>query len=176
VADLALVDKVAERAEGFLEVGAGVVAVDLVQVDPVGVQPPQRVLDLADDPAPRVALLVGVLAHGAMDLGGEDDVVAPAAGQRLADDLLGLALGVDVGGVDEVDPGVQGPVDDPDALVVVGVAPVAEHHRAEAELADRDTGASERAMLRGLLLAGGPAVASARSAADPASDLTEPQG
>jgi hypothetical protein len=60
-----------------------------------------------------------------MDLGGEDDVVAPAAGQRLADDLLGLALGVDVGGVDEVDPGVQGPVDDPDALVVVGVAPVA---------------------------------------------------
>ena len=34
-------------------------------------------------------------------------------------------------------------MDDPDGLVVVGVAPGAEHHRAEAELADRYTGASE---------------------------------
>jgi hypothetical protein len=41
---------------------------------------------------------------------------------------------VDVGGVDEVDPGVERAVDDADALVVVFVAPVAEHHRAEAEL------------------------------------------
>ena len=64
--------------------------------------------------------------------------------ERLADDLLGLAVRVDVGGVDEVDPGVQRRVDDPDRLVVVGVAPRAEHHRAEAELADRDAGAPER--------------------------------
>ena len=32
--------------------------------------------------------------------------------ERLADDLLGLALGVDVGGVDDVDAGVEGAVDD----------------------------------------------------------------
>jgi hypothetical protein len=93
--------EVGEGAEGFLCVGAGVVAVDLVDVDPVGVQAPQRVLDLL------------------------------ASGARRPDDL-GLALGVDVGGVDDVDPGVYGTVDDADRLVVVGVAPGAEHHRAEA--------------------------------------------
>jgi hypothetical protein len=36
-------------------------------------------------------------------LGGEDDVVAPPAGERLADDLLRLAASVDVRRVDEVD-------------------------------------------------------------------------
>jgi hypothetical protein len=45
-----------------------------------------------------------------------------------------LAGRVDVGSVDEVDAGVERSVDDPDRLVVVGIAPGAEHHRAEAEL------------------------------------------
>ena len=69
-------------------------------------EPPQRVLDLGDDPAAGDAALVGVLAHRAPELGGQHDVVA-AALERLADDLLRLAGGVDVGGVDEVDPGVE---------------------------------------------------------------------
>ena len=46
-----------------------------------------------------------------------------------------------------VDPGVERAVDDADALVVVGVAPRAEHHRAEAERADADAGAAEGAVL-----------------------------
>ena len=108
-------------------------AVDLVEVDPVGAEAPQRVLDLGDDPAARTAAVVGVLAHRHAELGGQHDVVA-AALECLADDLLGLAGGVDVGGVDEVDPGIQGAVDDADRVVVVGVAPGAEHHRAEAQL------------------------------------------
>ena len=66
---------------------------------------------------------LGVLAHRHVDLGREDDVVAPAAGERLADDLLRLAARVDVSGVDEVDPGVERAVDDPDALVVVRLLP-----------------------------------------------------
>ena len=115
-------------------------AVDLVEVDPVGAEAAQAVLDLADDPAPRVAELVGVVAHRAVDLGREDHVVAAAAGERLADDLLGLAARVDVGGVDEVDPRVERAVDDRDRLVVVGLAPGAEHHGAEAERADLDAG------------------------------------
>jgi hypothetical protein len=78
-----------------------------------------------------------------VELRGEDDVVAPAAGERLADDLLGLARPVHVGGVDEVDARVERAVDDLDGLLVVGVAPGAEHHRAEAELTDRYAGASE---------------------------------
>ena len=57
--------------------------------------------------------MVGVVAHRDGHLRREHDVVA-AALERLADDLLGLAGGVDVGGVDEVDPGVQRGVDDAD--------------------------------------------------------------
>ena len=125
-------------------------AVDLVEVDPVGAQPPQRVLDRPHDPAARVAPLVGVLTHRVVELRGEDHVVAPAAGERLADDLLGLALAIDVGRVDEVDPGVERRVDDPDRLVVVGVAPRAEHHRAKTELADRHAGATQLTMLHSL--------------------------
>ena len=146
VADLALVYEVAERRKGLLDVGVACAGGGPGRGRSSRCQPPQRVLDRADDPAARTALAVGVVAHRAEELGGQDDVVAPAAGERLADDLLGLALAVDVGGVDEVDPGVQRGVDDPDGLVVVSVAPRAEHHRAQAELADRNAGASELAM------------------------------
>ena len=134
VADLALVDEVGERAEGLVDVDVGIGSVHLVEVDPVGAEAAERVLDRLDDPTARAAAVVGVLAHRHEELGGEHDVVA-AALERLADDLFGLAGRVDVGGVDEVDPGVQRAVDDADRVVVVGVAPGAEHHRAEAQLA-----------------------------------------
>jgi hypothetical protein len=42
-----------------------------------------------------------------MELGGQHDLVA-AALERLADDLLRLPAGVDVGGVDDVDAGGPG--------------------------------------------------------------------
>ena len=38
VADLALADEVGEGAEGLLDVGVGARAMDLVEVDPVGVE------------------------------------------------------------------------------------------------------------------------------------------
>ena len=101
-------------------------------------------LDLTDDPAAGIAELVRVVADRPVDLGGEDHVVALAAGKRLADDLLGLTSAENVGGVDEVDPGVERAMDDPDAPVVVGVAPGAEHHRAEAQRADLDSRTAER--------------------------------
>src|ERR1022692_3924984 len=73
-----------------------------------------------------------------MGLGGEHDPVAPSAGQRLADNLLRLAGRVHVRGVDEVDPGVERLVDDPDRIVVIRIAPGPEHHGAKAERADPD--------------------------------------
>ena len=66
----------------------------------------------------------------------------------LADDVLRLA--VRVGGVDEVDSGVESAVDDPRAILVVGVAAGAEHHRAEAQLADPDARASEGSIVHGV--------------------------
>src|SRR5439155_14626966 len=104
------------------------------------------VLDLLHDPVPAVALVVQPLAHRAVDLRREHDRVAPAL-QRLADDLLGPALAVDVGRVNEVDLGVDGVAHHADALVLVRVAPRTEHHRAQAVRADLDPRASERAVL-----------------------------
>ena len=85
---------------------SSVEAVDLVEVDPVGAEAAQAGFALLDDPAARVAELVRAVAHRAVHLGREHDLVA-AAFERLADDLLGLAARVDVGGVDEVDAGVE---------------------------------------------------------------------
>jgi hypothetical protein len=67
------------------------------------------------------------------ELGRQDHVVA-APLERLAHDLLRLPGGVDVRAVDEVDPAVERGVNDADRVVVVGVAPGTEHHRAEAQL------------------------------------------
>ena len=51
-----------------------------------------------------------------------------------------------VGSVDEVDAGVEGPVDDADGVIVIGVAPGAEHHRAQAQRAHHHAGAAEAAV------------------------------
>ncbi len=78
-----------------------------------------------------------------MRLGREDHLVAAGARQGLAEDLLRLALRIDVRGVDEVDPRVERRVDDPNRLVVVLLTPGAEHHRPEAEGAHGHAGAAE---------------------------------
>jgi hypothetical protein len=73
--------------------------VDLVQVDVVGPQPAQALLALVDDPAPRVPALIGRFPNGTTDLGCDDDVVSLGS-DGLADYLFGLAVRVDIGGVD----------------------------------------------------------------------------
>jgi hypothetical protein len=81
---------------------------------------------------------LGPSPHRHPHLGGQQYPV-PAAVEHLADDLLGQAAGVDVGGVDEVDPGVQAHVHLPPGLVCAGrpdvgkVAPPAERHCAHGE-------------------------------------------
>jgi len=72
-----------------------------------------------------------------------------AGGKRLAGDDLALARRVDVGGVDEVDARIEGAVDDADGVVVVGVAPAAQHHVAEAQGADGHACPAEGAIAHG---------------------------
>jgi hypothetical protein len=147
-ADLPLVHEVAEHRQRLLDVGRVVGAMDLVEVDPVGAQAPEALLDRREDPAPRVATAVAALAHLEVHLGGEDDLVT-APPQRLAHDLLGLTVGVRVGGVDEVDPLIEGGVNDADTIVVVGVTDSTEHHGPEAVDTHLDTGAAEDAIAHG---------------------------
>ena len=127
------------------DVGGRIGPVHLVQVDPIGAEPAQAVVDRPHDPAAGVAapVRVVVVADRIVELGAQHDVVA-TAGDRLADDLLVLAVGVHVGGVDQVDAGVERSVDDPTARGAIGVAPRAEHHRAQPEPTHVDPGAAER--------------------------------
>src|SRR5690606_3610233 len=130
--------------ERLLEVGAGVRALELVDVDVVGAEAAQRALDGSGDPAAGATLQVRPLAHRQTDLGGEDHLVA-APLERSPDDLLRVAVAVR--GVDEVDPRVQRLVDDPDRLVRVVAHLAGEHQGAECVGADLDAGPPERAVL-----------------------------
>src|SRR5690606_8404623 len=137
-------DEVGQDGERLLEVGAGVRALELVDVDVVGAEAAQRALDGSGDPAAGATLQVRPLAHRQTDLGGEDHLVA-APLERSPDDLLRVAVAVR--GVDEVDPCVERLVDDPDRLVRVVAHLAGEHERAECVGADLDAGPPERAVL-----------------------------
>jgi hypothetical protein len=144
-ADFPAVDQVRERGKRFLDVGGRVRPVDLIEVDPVGLQAAQRVLDRGHDPAPRGSLVVGIVACRAAELGREDNAAA-APLERFAHGHLGLA--VCVGSIDEVDPRVQRLVDDAGRVIVVGVADGrAESQSAQRVGADLDTGPPEGPVL-----------------------------
>jgi hypothetical protein len=103
--------------------------VHLVKINMVGLQPAQRRLHRLRDPAARTALLIRIIAHGAVHLGGQHDIVAMAL-QRLAtvssDSPLLYLSAVST----KVDAEIQGLMDDTNAVIVIGVGNAAEHHRA----------------------------------------------
>src|SRR5215203_613696 len=142
VAHLALADQVVQGRQRLLHGGRRIGPLDLVEVDDVRAEPAQAVLDLLLEGLARQSALVGAWPYGRPDLGGQHGLLAAAA-QRLTHDHLRLPLGVAVGRVDEVDPRFHRPVDDADRLVVVRVAPLAEHHRAQAEGRDLEAGRAE---------------------------------
>ena len=96
---------VVERPQRLFERRDGVEAVDLVEVDMIEAEPLQAGGDLIHDMAAREADSVRPRPHPAAHLGGDDHVLALDAevAQGLADLNLGLAFGIDVGGVDEID-------------------------------------------------------------------------
>src|SRR5262249_53566509 len=122
-----------------------VLAVNLVQVDVVGTEPPQaRVAGLADVLA-RGALGVRSRADGHSALGGDDELRAPTP-HRLAADRLRHGAGVGVGGVEEVAASVEEPIDDAQRLgLVTAPAGHAEGHGAEAQFGDAEAAAAEGA-------------------------------
>ena len=111
----------------------GSVAVDDINI--VHVEPLERGLGPFDDVLAGEALVVGPLASPE-DLGGNDDVGAlpPELPDGLAHDLLGAAVGVDLGVVEEVDAVVAAALEE--GLGFLHVKLVAEAHpRTVGELA-----------------------------------------
>jgi hypothetical protein len=146
VADLAGRDEVVERPDRLVDRDRRVGAVRLVDVDVVDAESAQAVVDRPHDPASRVAAAALHAIDRVVELGAQHDVVA-STGDRLTDDRLVLAVGIHVGGVDQVDAGVERPVDDAETRITIAVAPRPKHHGAQPQPADKQSGSAERARL-----------------------------
>jgi hypothetical protein len=155
VEDLALLDEDVDRLPDLLEGGGAVDVVELVDVDVVGLEPLEARVHRPPDVEGGQLVVVrpggAVAGHVAVDLGGEDGLVAMRGALRepVADDLLGTALvlapAVHVGGVEEVDARVEGRIHDRVGVGLIGLR--AEVHGAEDESADLESGASELRVL-----------------------------
>ena len=151
VADLALAHEIGQRTEGLLDVRRRARAMHLIKIDVVRLQATQRILDLLHDPLPRTATMIGPVVHRHEELRRQHDIVATPL-QGLTDDLLRHTAGIHVGGVDEVDPGIEGAVNDADGVGAVVVAPRPEHHRAQAQRAHRYPGPAQQSVFHVVLL------------------------
>src|SRR5262249_50087769 len=144
VPDLPLVHEVVEGAEGLVDRRRQVVAVQLVEVDVIGPQPPQRRLDRGQDVLAGVALVERRGTGGREALGGDEERV-PLAAQPAPEDLLGAPAGgqvpaerIRVGAVEEIDPALGGPVENGNGGGLVALEP--ERHRAQAQSRDLQAG------------------------------------
>ena len=127
--------------------------VELQQVDVIGLQPLQRLVEL-----PRGALLAP-----AVDLGHQKGFLPVAVAQRLAHPDLALAVVVVPAVVEEVEALVESGADDPDALLLVGL--LADVGAAQAHHGDFLAGAPQGAVGNSLRL-GGPRDLAARTGDD----------
>ena len=130
---LPLPAKLLERGDGFLDRHLGVVPVQLIQVDPLELQPSQaRVARLPEIFRPAVAdAILKPVAKASLRADHEPLRIGM---QRFGDHLLADAGSIDVGGVDQRHAGVERGVEHRQRLLVVD--PAAEVVRAEAD--DRD--------------------------------------
>ncbi len=139
-------DRQVQRGEGLLERYAVDPGVHLPEVDVVDAEPPERPVEVGQEPAARgVGLALAAAARDAA-LGREHDLVAgDHVADQPADQLLGRAVGVSRGGVDqgaarlgEGDQLVTG-------LVLVGVP--TPRHGSQAEPRDREARGTDRPLL-----------------------------
>ena len=115
---LARAHDVVQRAQRLFDRRVVIEAVDLVEIDVIGAEPAQAVVDGVQDVLARQAALVRVVAHRVEDLGGDDDAVARGEVlQRAPSDFFAHADGVHVGGVEEVDAGFQRAAEEGPALL-----------------------------------------------------------
>jgi hypothetical protein len=159
VAHVALLHQRVERAQRFLHGRGRIEAMQLVQVDVLHLQALQARLYAVHDVMARVAARIGPLgAGGAEHLGGHDHVLAwhLEVLECLAGDDLRAAVRIDVGGVDEVDAGVERAADQRIGLGLLQRADGAPHaalaaegHGAEAEFRNEQAGAAEFSVAHG---------------------------
>jgi hypothetical protein len=143
---------IVERAQGFVERRDQVGAVDLVEVDVIGPEAFQARFDCIQDMDPRQADGIGAGPHPAAYLGGDDHIAARDAEvlDGAPQNSLGLAFRIDIGGVDEINAGIDRKAQKLicGSLVELAddrpqLASAAEGHRAKANFGNEQAGAAE---------------------------------
>src|SRR6266700_2472901 len=120
IAGLAGPHHVMQRFHRLLYWGLVIPARDLVAVHVIRPKPLEALVDLAEDRLAREPGAIGSVMHLAVHLGGDDDLVPLGEVlQSASDDLLTRAKGIDVGGSEEIDPQLEGFLDDRSAVFFV---------------------------------------------------------
>jgi len=118
-------------------------AVELVEVDVVGLESPEAGFTTFDDVESAGSKCVWLVGHAAVDLGGEKYVVTFSVALKcVTHEFFGCAVAVDIGCIEEVDSLAEGVVDDFACVFEVGL--LTEHHAAQNDRADVHAGASEK--------------------------------
>ena len=122
--------------------------VRLVEVHVVHAQPLQALVHRVEDVLAREPGPERTVPHAPHHLGRDHDLLARQSGECLAEQRLGPAAHVDVGGVEQVDAELEGAAHDANRLGVLGVA-AERGPRTERDLRDLETAVSERAVVHG---------------------------
>src|SRR6266404_3526892 len=153
VTDLSLLHQGVESAERLFDRGHGIVAMDLVQVDMVGLQTAETGLHTVHNVAARSADVTPPTADAAIHLRRDHDILPRDVKvlQGLSENLLALALRVIVGRIKEVDAAVNRSLDQ---FISLGLAhgadgledpsAVPECHGSEAESRNQETRIAKR--------------------------------
>src|SRR6185295_9736973 len=147
VDDLALAHERLHRLPDFVPWSRAIDVVHLIEVDHLGLHALQRCFARTHDVHRRETRLVRPVAHRAVDLRRQDDLLAPPSALRepAADDLLrpafALLPAVHVRGVEEVDPFLERAVHDLERHRLGGLR--TEVHRAETDATDLETRTAE---------------------------------
>jgi len=96
--------------------------VQVVDIDMIGAEAAKAGFAGLDEVVSRRAFVVGALAGGEGGFGGNENLIA-AAFDGFAEDFLGDSIGVNIGGVEEVDAGFEANIDEAGGLGDVGRAP-----------------------------------------------------
>jgi len=133
----------------------------MVDVDVVGSQAFEGALNLLEDVVTGRAYVVLTRAKAEGGLGGDEDALAGKVFDGLTQNLFGETIGVDVGGVEEVDTSFDADVDELAGLCDVGLTPgfeeliaSTEGSGAEAEYGDFEAGVAKLTKFHLILLGG----------------------
>jgi hypothetical protein len=148
-----------QSAHRLLDRSQEIVAMNLVQIDMVGLQPAQTRLDRVHDVAAGGPDVIAARADTAVDLGRDHHMLPRDLQvlQRLSEDLLALTLRIDIRGIEEIDPALDRCLDQLIGIRLANGADDFEHssavpegHRSEAQFRDQEARIAEGCVFHGV--------------------------